>query len=219
VDADTGETTVPGLFAAGEVAGGMHGANRLGGNSLSDLLVFGARAGTAAAERAAATDAVPYLDPVQVQEAVTELLAPLERRDGEDPYAIQRELQDLMQRLVGIFREDADLAEALDGLAALRARWQTVRATGGRAYNPGWHLVFELGHLLTISEAITRSARERTESRGAHSRLDHPATDDKRWGHKNIAVAKATDGTMRVKTTPLPPMTDDQRALLGASDH
>ena len=219
VDAATGETTVPGLFAAGEVAGGMHGANRLGGNSLSDLLVFGARAGTAAAQRAAATEADPYLDPVQIQGAVAELLAPLERTEGEDPYALQRELQDMMQRLVGIFREDADLAEAIEHLAALRARWSAVRATGGRAYNPGWHLVFELGHLLTVSEAVARSAQKRTESRGAHSRLDFPATNDKRWGHLNIAIAKAADGTMSVKTTPLPPMTDDQRAMLGASDH
>jgi succinate dehydrogenase / fumarate reductase flavoprotein subunit len=197
----------------------MHGANRLGGNSLSDLLVFGARAGTAAAERAAATDAVPYLDPVQVQEAVTELQAPLERRDGEDPYAIQRDLQSTMQRLVGIFRIDADLGDALAELAVLRSRWESVSIGGGRAYNPGWNLVFELRNLLTVSEAVARSARLRTESRGAHSRLDHPATDDKRWGHKNIAVAKAADGTMRVKTTPLPSMTDEQRALLGASDH
>ena len=125
----------------------------------------------------------------------------------------------MMQRLVGIFREEADLDEALDSLVELRARWRHVRATGGRAYNPGWHLVFELGHLLTISEAVARSARERTESRGAHSRLDHPATDDKRWGQLNIAVAKAADGTMSVTTTTAPPMTDDQRALLGASDH
>ncbi len=219
VDAETGETTVRGLYAAGEVAGGMHGANRLGGNSLSDLLVFGARAGAAAAERAAATDVEPYLDPVMVKEAVAELSAPLERTEGEDPYAIQRELQEMMQRLVGIFREEADLDEALARLAELRARWQVVRATGGRAYNPGWHLVFELGHLLTISEAVARSARQRTESRGAHSRLDHPATDDARWGHLNIVAARAADGTMVVKTTPLPEMTADQRALLGASDH
>ena len=204
VDAETGETTVPGLFAAGEVAGGMHGANRLGGNSLSDLLVFGARAGAAAAARAAATDAEPYLDPVMVKAAVAELAAPLERTEGEDPYAIQRELQEMMQRLVGIFREEADLDEALARLAELRARWQAVRATGGRAYNPGWHLVFELGHLLTISEAVARSARERTESRGAHSRLDFPATDDARWGHLNIVAARAADGTMTVKTDATP---------------
>jgi succinate dehydrogenase / fumarate reductase flavoprotein subunit len=124
-----------------------------------------------------------------------------------------------MQRLVGIFREESDLDEAIAQLTDLRARWGAVRATGGRAYNPGWNLVFELGHLLTISEAIARSARARTESRGAHSRLDHPATDDKRWGHRNVAVARAADGTMAVKTTPLPPMTDEQLALLGASDH
>jgi succinate dehydrogenase / fumarate reductase, flavoprotein subunit len=219
VDAETGETTVPGLYAAGEVAGGMHGANRLGGNSLSDLLVFGARAGTAAAERAAATEAAPYLDPVQLQEAVIELAAPLERRGGDDPYALQRELQDVMQRLVGIFREESDLDEAIERLADIRQRWLAVRASGGRAYNPGWHLVFELGHLLTISEAVARSARERTESRGAHSRLDHPATDDARWGALNIVASRAADGTMTVKTSLLPTMSDEQRSLLGASDH
>ena len=197
VDAETGETTVPGLFAAGEVAGGMHGANRLGGNSLSDLLVFGARAGAAAAARAAATDAEPYLDPVQVRAAVAELAAPLERTEGEDPYAIQRELQEMMQRLVGIFRERGRPRRgARRSSPTCAARWQAVRATGGRAYNPGWHLVFELGNLLTISEAVARSARERTESRGAHSRLDYPATDDARWGHLNIVVARGGDGTM-----------------------
>jgi succinate dehydrogenase / fumarate reductase flavoprotein subunit len=219
VDAETGETTVPGLYAAGEVAGGMHGANRLGGNSLSDLLVFGARAGKAAAERAAATEAAPYLDPVQVQEAVVELAAPLERKGGDDPYALQRELQDVMQRLVGIFREESDLVEAIERLADIRQRWEAVSASGGRAYNPGWHLVFELGHLLTISEAVARSARERTESRGAHSRLDHPATDDARWGALNIVASRAADGTMTVTTSALPAMTEGQRSLLGASDH
>jgi succinate dehydrogenase / fumarate reductase, flavoprotein subunit len=219
VDAETGETTVPGLYAAGEVAGGMHGANRLGGNSLSDLLVFGARAGKAAAERAATTEAAPYLDPVQVQEAVVELAAPLERKVGDDPYALQRELQDVMQRLVGIFREESDLVEAIERLADIRLRWHAVSVRGGRAYNPGWHLVFELGHLLTISEAVARSARERTESRGAHSRLDHPATDDARWGGLNIVASRAADGTMTVATSPPPAMTDEQRSLLGASDH
>ena len=219
VDADTAQTTVPGLFAAGEVAGGMHGANRLGGNSLSDLIVFGARAGSAAAAHAAAAKSEPYVDPVQVQAAVAELAVPLERVDGEDPYAVQRDLQVMMQRLVGIFRVEADLDEALTHLAELRARWQNVRATGGRVYNPGWNLVFELDHLLTISEAITRSARQRTESRGAHSRLDHPATDETHWGKVNGAVVRSADGTMAVKTTPLPAMTDGLRSLLGGSDH
>jgi succinate dehydrogenase / fumarate reductase flavoprotein subunit len=217
VDAETGQTTVPGLFAAGEVAGGMHGANRLGGNSLSDLLVFGARTGGAAAAHASTRTVEPYLDPVQVQTAVTDLAAPLARQAGEDPYAIQRDLQEMMGRLVGIFRVEADLNEALIGLADLRRRWTTVKATGGRAYNPGWNLVFELDHLLTISEAIARSARQRTESRGAHSRLDHTATDDTHWSGVNSVIFRGRDGAMSVGTTPLPAMTDEQRSLLGTS--
>ncbi len=218
VDAETGATTVPGLFAAGEVAGGMHGANRLGGNSLSDLLVFGARTGGAAAALAAGRTNAPYLDPVQVQAGLRDLDAPLERADGEDPYAIARDLQAMMQRLVGIFRVDADLAEALAELAEVRRRWSTVRVSGGRAYNPGWNLAFELGNMLTVSEAITRSARQRTESRGAHSRIDHPQTDDTDWAGRNSVVAKAADGSMHVFTTPLPTMTDELDALL-AGDH
>jgi succinate dehydrogenase / fumarate reductase flavoprotein subunit len=219
VDAESGATSVPGLFAVGEVAGGMHGANRLGGNSLSDLLVFGARTGAAAAAHAADMTAEPYVDPVAIRGAIANLASPLERPEGEDPYAIQRDLQVMMQRLVGIFREEADLDEALTGLAALRRRWANVRATGGRAYNPGWNLVFELDHLLTISEAIARSARLRTESRGAHSRLDYPATDDAHWGRVNTVVARSSDGTMAVGTMPLPEMTDELRSLLASSDH
>ncbi len=218
VDAETGATTTPGLFAAGEVAAGMHGANRLGGNSLSDLLVFGARAGAAAARHSSGRPAASYLDPVQLQDANAELAAPLERPAvaGEDPYAIQRDLQEVMQRLVGIFREEADLDEAIRQLADLRARWKKVRASGGRAYNPGWNLVFELGNLLTVSEAITRSARQRTESRGAHSRLDHPATDDAKWSGLNSVVVRAPDGSMSVRTSALPPMTEELRGLLGS---
>jgi succinate dehydrogenase / fumarate reductase flavoprotein subunit len=196
----------------------MHGANRLGGNSLSDLLVFGARTGAAAARRASSSDAESYLDPVQLQDANADLAAPLERPSvaGEDPYAIQRDLQEVMGRLVGIFRVEADLDEALRQLADLRARWRKVRARGGRAYNPGWNLVFELGNLLTVSEAITRSARHRTESRGAHSRLDFPETDEATWGRLNIAVAPDPDGAMTVRSTPLPEMSDELRSLLGA---
>ncbi|MDO8484350.1 MAG: fumarate reductase/succinate dehydrogenase flavoprotein subunit [Candidatus Limnocylindrales bacterium] len=215
VGAETGATTVPGLFAAGEVAAGLHGANRLGGNSLSDLLVFGARAGAAAARQASSKDAQPYLDPVQLQGANGALAAPLERPEGEDPYAIQRDLQEMMQRLVGIFRVEADLDEAIRQLAELRRRWQVVKATGGRAYNPGWNLVFELGNSLTVSEAIARSARQRTESRGAHSRLDYPASDDATWNGLNSVVTRAADGTMSVSATPLPQMSDELRSLLG----
>ena len=217
VDAETGATAVAGLYAAGEVAAGMHGANRLGGNSLSDLLVFGARTGRAAADHAAATPGEPYPDPVRVRTAVNDLAAPLERQDGEDPYAIQRDLQTTMQQLVGIFRVEADLDEALGRLVDLRRRWTCAKATGGRAYNPGWNLVFELDHLLTISEAITRSARLRTESRGAHSRLDFPATDDTTWGTRNVVAARNGDGEMTVTTAPLPAMGDELRSLLGAA--
>ena len=219
VDPDTGATTTPGLFAAGECAGGMHGANRLGGNSLSDLLVFGARTGAGAAAFAAAQPpgeaGMPHVDPVQVQEAGRELDAPLERTDGEDPYAVQRDLQASMQSLVGIFRVEADLDQALTMIEEVTERWRHVRATGGRAFNPGWNLIFELRNLITVSEAITRSARQRTESRGAHSRLDHPDLDDARWGSMNSVVAMAPDGSMAVTTSSLPDLPDELRPLLG----
>jgi succinate dehydrogenase / fumarate reductase flavoprotein subunit len=215
VDAETGATTLPGLYAAGEVAGGMHGANRLGGNSLSDLLVFGARTGAGAASCAGQMPEQPHVDPVQIMGATRELEAPLERTTGEDPYAIQRDLQSTMQRLVGIFREDADLGDALAELAVLQLRSESLCVNGGRAFNPGWNLVFELRNLLTIAEAVTRSARLRTESRGAHSRLDFPATDDEQWGKVNCVVSRGADGTMDVRTEPLPAMPDELRALLG----
>jgi succinate dehydrogenase / fumarate reductase flavoprotein subunit len=216
VDAETGASTVPGLFAAGEVAGGMHGANRLGGNSLSDLLVFGARTGAGAAAHAAGRKDQPYVDPVQVRDAARELAAPLERGDGDDPYALQRDLQEVMQRLVGIYRVDADLQEAIGELAKLRARWPRLAVRGGRTFNPGWNLVFEVRNLLIVSEAIARSALQRTESRGAHSRLDHPETDQAGWGGRNGVVRRHADGSMEVTTTSLPPTPDDLRALLGA---
>jgi succinate dehydrogenase / fumarate reductase flavoprotein subunit len=216
VVAETGATTVDGLYAAGEVAGGMHGANRLGGNSLSDLLVFGARTGAGAAAHAGARDVPPYMNPNEVARAVDELAAPLERPDGEDPYAIQRDLQSTMGRLVGIFRTEADLKEALGCLAELRARWAGIRVTGGRAYNPGWNLVFELRNLLIVSEAIARSALGRQESRGAHSRLDYPAPDA-RWGARNSVVARDAEGRMTARTTPLPALPDELRPLLGSA--
>jgi succinate dehydrogenase / fumarate reductase flavoprotein subunit len=216
VDAETGASTVPGLFAAGEVAGGMHGANRLGGNSLSDLLVFGARTGVGAAGYAASQGGEPYLDPVQVREAARELARPLQR-DGENPYDLQRDLQDTMQRLVGIFRVQADLEEATTELAKLRARWPGLGVRGGRVFNPGWNLCFELRNLLIVSEAIARLALQRTESRGAHSRLDYPDTDQATWGGRNGVVRKRPDGTMDVTTTALPRMPDELQTLLGST--
>jgi succinate dehydrogenase / fumarate reductase flavoprotein subunit len=192
----------------------MHGANRLGGNSLSDLLVFGARTGVGAAGYAAARADQPYLDPVQVRDAAVELARPLEREAGEKPYDLQRDLQDTMQRLVGIFRVEADLQEAITEVAGLRARWPGLAVRGGRRFNPGWNLVFELRNLLVVSEAITRLALQRTESRGAHSRLDFPETDDTAWAHRNGVARKRADGSMEVATTDLPAMGDELRSLL-----
>jgi succinate dehydrogenase / fumarate reductase flavoprotein subunit len=214
VDAETGASSVPGLFAAGEVTGGMHGANRLGGNSLSDLLVFGARTGRGAAEHAARQRETPYVSPIQIQRATRELDGPLERRNGEEPYAIQRDLQETMQTLVGIYREEQDLDLALGRLADLRRRLEHVSVAGGRAYNPGWNLVFDLRNLLIVSEAITRSARQRTESRGAHSRIDYPDQDDRRWGKLNSVVCRGPDGAMQVVASPLPPMADELQSLI-----
>ena len=175
VDAETGQSSVKGLFAAGEAAGGLHGANRLGGNSLSDLLVFGRRAGLAAAEYAKKT-AAPSLDNAQIEEAERQVLAPFDRAEGENPYTIHHDLQDMMQHLVGIFRTDADLRQALVELEKLKERAKKMRVEGSRLFNPGWHLSRDLQCMLTVSEACTHAALARKESRGAHSRLDFPKT-------------------------------------------
>jgi succinate dehydrogenase / fumarate reductase, flavoprotein subunit len=228
VDAETGATTRPGLYAAGEVAAGMHGANRLGGNSLSDLLVFGQRTGAAAAEFAATQSEVPYVDPQAVQTAARELAAPFEvgesegRGDGEaaeaagsgaeDPYRLHEELQETMGSLVGIFRVEEDLDAAIRKLGELRSRWNNVRIGGGRAYNPGWGLVYEVRNMLIVSEAIARSAKERRESRGAHSRLDYPDPDPA-WAKKNN-VARLSGEKMKIASTPLPALRNDLRQLI-----
>jgi succinate dehydrogenase / fumarate reductase, flavoprotein subunit len=211
VDADTGATTVPGLFAAGEVAGGMHGANRLGGNSLSDLLVFGQRAGAGAAAHAATIRDDPYMNPVQVRAAEGELEAPLAGGSGNDPYRLREELQATMQSLVGIFRTAEDLAAAIDRIADIRQRAEDLCVPGGRAFNPGWNLVFELRNLIEISDAIARSALVREESRGAHSRLDFPETE-RDWADRNVVVRREAEGLV-VDTASLPAMPDDLRAL------
>jgi len=253
VDAETGATSLPGLFAAGEVTGGMHGANRLGGNSLSDLLVFGQRTGAAAAAFAATQAEMPYVDPVAVRAAAAELAKPFgatgsgaepgggaaagaadeaapeaqpgaadepAKGDGvptEDPYRLHEELQATMGTLVGIFRTEADLDEAIGRLADLRARWDAIRIAGGRAYNPSWGLVYEVRNMLIVSEAVARSAKERRESRGAHSRLDFPDPDPA-WATRNIAVRLAGD-EMEIRATPLPPLPDDLRQLITTESH
>ena len=212
VDAETGATTRAGMYAAGEVAAGLHGANRLGGNSLSDLLVFGQRTGAAAAAEAATLDEIPQVDPVQVRAALDELAAPFRPEPGQDPYRLHEELMETMQSLVGIFRTEADLHEAVGRLAGLYARWPGIRIGGGRAYNPALGLIFELRNLLIVSEAIARSARQRKESRGAHSRIDYP-DPDKAWAKKNIVVRLAGE-TMKVSTAALPPLSDELRRLI-----
>ncbi len=211
VEPDTGAATVPGLFAAGEAAAGLHGANRLGGNSLSDLLVFGRRAGAGAASYAKGLGSMPQVPRDEIEAEMRALLAPLERAQGESPYAVHAALQECMQTRVGIFRAEAELGNALRDLEALRRRWSQVRVEGGRTYNPGWHLVRDLGNLLTVSEAIARSARLRKESRGAHSRLDYP-NPDPQLGKVNMCAMKTAEG-ISVSPTPLPEMPAELKAL------
>jgi succinate dehydrogenase / fumarate reductase flavoprotein subunit len=212
VDPDTGASTAPGLFAAGEVAGGMHGANRLGGNSLSDLLVFGRRAGAGAAAAAIELGRAPWVDPVQVAAAESELIEPLEVGDGEDPYRLRDQLQETMGSRVGIFRTADDLESAIVEIGALERRAERIAVRGGRAFNPAWNLVFELRNLLTVSEAIARSAAARTESRGAHSRLDFPDTDPA-WADVNVAVRRTDEG-MVVASVPHPSVSEDQQTAI-----
>jgi succinate dehydrogenase / fumarate reductase flavoprotein subunit len=191
VEAETAQTTVPGLFAAGEAAAGLHGANRLGGNSLSDLLVFGRRAGLAAAKHAKEVSA-PNPDPTEIEQAEQEALAPFQRQTGESPYAIHRDLQEIMQSLVGIFRNREDVQRALGELEKFKQRLAVASVEGTRMFNPGWHLALEMKAMLTVAEAVARSALVREESRGAHSRIDFPNLDPA-WGAKNNIIWKDGD--------------------------
>jgi succinate dehydrogenase / fumarate reductase flavoprotein subunit len=205
VDPDTEESRLPGLFAAGEVAGGMHGSNRLGGNSLSDLLVFGRRAGLAAREHAARrADRVEVSDD-ELADAARAALAPFEREGGENPYTVQHDLQQTMHDLVGIIRTRAEMERALDRIAELKKRVANLSVEGHRQYNPGWHLALDLPHMLLVSECIARSALEREESRGGHTRDDFPAADPE-WAGVNIICTLAPDGSVVVTRQPLPQM-------------
>jgi succinate dehydrogenase / fumarate reductase flavoprotein subunit len=198
VDGDTQMSTVPGLFAAGECAAGLHGANRLGGNSLSDLLVFGKRAGYYAAEFAKEHGA-GKIDEAEVSDAARQSVAPFERAagSGEGPYQIQHELQEMMQDLVGIVRKEDEMLRALEAIAKLKQRAAHVGVTGNREYNPGWHTALDLKNLLTVSEAITRAGIERRESRGAQFREDYPAKDEA-FSKFNIIIQQGADGEMQV---------------------
>ncbi len=211
VEPDTGAATVPGLFAAGEAAAGMHGANRLGGNSLSDLVVFGKRAGAGAARYAMDVLGTLKVSDAEIEAETRDLLAPFERSSGETPYDVHEALQDCMGKEVGIFRVQGDLELALRELEGLKERAGRVRVAGSRIYNPGWHLSRDLRNLLLVSEAIARSALLRKESRGAHSRLDFPGMDAS-LGKVNMCVTRAVDG-MKVEPTPLPEMPAELKAL------
>jgi succinate dehydrogenase / fumarate reductase flavoprotein subunit len=213
VDGDTQMSTVPGLFAAGEVAAGLHGANRLGGNSLSDLLVFGKRAGEHAAAWAASHAGGP-LPAAQLADAERHALEPFSRAAGGDnPFAVQNDLQGTMQELVGIVRREEEMAKALVEIDKLRARAAKTTVTGNREYNPGWHTALDLEHLLTVSEAVTRCGLERKESRGAQFREDFPEKSPE-FGKVNMVVRKAQDGTMKLVRTPLPEVRPDLKQVI-----
>ncbi|MGY1603542.1 fumarate reductase/succinate dehydrogenase flavoprotein subunit [Geodermatophilus sp. SYSU D00815] len=204
VDPDTAESRVPGLFAAGEVAGGMHGSNRLGGNSLSDLLVFGRRAGVAAAEQARARGARALRDEA-LADAARAALAPFEREGGENPYAVQHDLQQTMHDLVGIIRTEPEMKEALERIRSLEERIAALSVEGHRQYNPGWHLALDLPHMLVVSECVAKAALERQESRGGHTRDDFPAADAG-WARTNLVCTLAPGGGVTVTRQPLPQM-------------
>jgi len=217
VNAETQMSSVPGMFAAGEVAAGLHGSNRLGGNSLSDLLVFGKRAGEFAAKFAREHD-TGHIDEVEIETAEREALEPFDRAsqaagDAEGPYQVQADLQEMMQSLVGIVRRQEEMERALDGLAKLWKRSQNVSVHGHREYNPGWHTALDLKHLLTVSEAITRSAIERKESRGGHFRDDFPNKNGAD-GKINIVVRKDADGSMQVRPEPIPEMPEHLQQVI-----
>ena len=212
VEAETEMSTLPGLFAAGECAAGINGANRLGGNSLSDLLVFGKRAGEFAA-RFAHENPPGKIDPHQIEDAKTMALKPFETSGGESPYAIQQDLQETMQDLVGIVRNEKEMLEALNRIGVYQSRKEKVSVTGNIEYNPGWHTALDLNNLLIVSEAITRSAIQRKESRGAQFRDDYPEKDPQ-WGKYNIVIRRGTKGEMIVERVSIPEIPGELKQVI-----
>ena len=213
VDADSQMTTVPGLFAAGECASGINGANRLGGNSLSDLIVFGKRAGEYAAQYARKASQ-PRVDDSAAENAIKDSLAPFDLGSkGENPYKVQQDLQDAMHNLVGIVRTEAEMQEALVRIQQLKERAARVGVEGHREYHSGWHTAIDLRNLLSASEAITRSAIERKESRGGHFREDYPEKVAE-YGTFNIMVKQKTGADMLVSRVPIPPMPEELKQVI-----
>ena len=216
VDAETAATSVPGLFAAGEVAGGMHGANRLGGNSLSDLIVFGRRAGMGAVEYIQGGGKAGAMRQDEVEAAVAEALAPFETAEGENPYDIQRDLQEMMQANVGIIRTESELVDAIAQLEVFTERVKNIKVKGGRAYNPGWNLATDLPAMLTVSKCVALGAHLRKESRGGHTREDYPAASPE---FAKFNLAHSTDGgnwdsPIVTNESPLLPIPEELQALL-----
>ncbi len=217
VDADTGESSVPGLFAAGEVSGGMHGANRLGGNSLSDLLVFGRRSGMGAAEYLSRLGPkLPVADEGEIEAARAEALAPLERTDGENPYTVHAEVQDTMSSLVGIIRTEAEIKKALAELETLGQRTASVSAEGGNAYNPGWHMALDMRNIMLMARCVAESALERQESRGGHTRDDYPGMRPE-WRKVNLICTLEGD-EIKIIRQATPKMRDDLIALFDRAE-
>jgi len=219
VDPDTQMSKVPGLYAVGEVSGGMHGANRLGGNSLGDLLVLGKLAGEHAATYVGGLAARPTVADADIDSAGNAALAPFEREGGENPYAVQHDLQDTMHNLVGIIRNADEINDALGKIAVLKGRVATLSVEGHRQYNPGWHLSIDLKNMLLVSEAIARAALDREESRGGHTRDDYPASDPA-WGMLNVLCRLDDEGTgVEVFHQDLPVMPDELKKLFDEGSH
>jgi succinate dehydrogenase / fumarate reductase flavoprotein subunit len=219
VDADTAAATVPGLYACGEVAAGMHGSNRLGGNSLGDLLVFGKRAGEAAAAYAIGLGTPARVDDAEVAHWVDEAVAPFGRDGGENPYTLHMELQDAMQVNVGIIRTESEMRTALERIGELKERAKKMTVEGHVQYNPGWNLATDMPSLLSVAECLTRAALTRKESRGGHTRDDFPATDKEHWAKVNVRVRQQGDSDpihgaeLVIDEIPLPEMPGELKRL------
>jgi succinate dehydrogenase / fumarate reductase flavoprotein subunit len=218
VDPETQESTIPGLYAAGEAATGLHGANRLGGNSLSDLIVFGKIAGEQASEAASKIGKFAEIEQSEIDEVINETLAPLSREGGENPAIVVEDLRRMMQDKVGIIRTKKLLEEALDDLDVLELRSHETFGGSGTTYNPGWHQALEIGAMIDVSRMCTLAALRREESRGGHTRDDFPTPDHAHWGKINSVILQGEDGSMNIDYVSYPPIPDDLKSLLDEDD-